>query len=77
MRELELDIRIIIKIVDEFLENYNYLNEESYNTLFTIISSDKKEIEKYRKEYKENPNLENELYNYNDKNKDKVEEEKI
>ena len=64
-----LDNRIIIKIVDEFLEKYKYLNKESYDSLFTIISQDKKKIEQYRKEYKENPNLENELYNYEDKNK--------
>ena len=64
-----LDNRIIIKIVDEFLEKYKYLNKESYDSLFTIISPDKKKIEQYRKEYKENPNLENELYNYEDKNK--------
>ena len=68
MRELDLDIRIIIKLVDEFLERYNYLDEESYNTVFTVISTDIKEIKKYRKEYKENPNLEKELYNYDDKN---------
>ena len=68
MRELGLDIRIIIKIVDEFLEQYNYLDEESYNTVFTIISTDIEEIKKYRKQYKDNPELENELYNYNEKN---------
>lgn len=63
MKEIGIDIRIIIKIVDEFLEKYNYLNKESYKTLFSIISDDIKIIEKYRKEYKENPNLEKELYN--------------
>ena len=66
-----LDNRIIIKIVDEFLEKYKYLNKESYDSLFTIISQDKKKIEQYRIEYKENTNLENELYNYEDKNKNK------
>ena len=63
MKEIGIDVRIIIKIVDEFLEEYKYLNKESYNTLFSIISDDMKIIEKYRKEYKENPDLEKELYN--------------
>lgn len=68
MRQLDLDIRIIIKIVDEFIEQYNYLDDESYNIVFSLISSDIEEIKKYRKEYKENPELENELYHYDDKN---------
>ena len=65
MKEFDVDKRIIIKIFDEFLEKYNYLNKESYNTLFSIISNNISEIEKYRKEYKENPELEKELYNEN------------
>ena len=73
MKQFELDIRIIVKIVDEFLEQYNYLTEESYKILFKILSDDINEIEKYREEYKKNPELENQLYNNenSDDNKDK------
>ena len=73
MKQFELDIRIIVKIVDEFLEQYNYLTEESYKILFKILSDDIDEIEKYREEYKKNPELENQLYNNenSDDNKDK------
>ena len=73
MHQFEIDLRIIIKIVDEFLEQYNYLDEESYKILFKILSDDINEIEKYREEYKKNPELENQLYNNenSDDNKDK------
>jgi len=67
MKKFEIDYCIIIKIIDEFLEKYKYLNNESYNSLFSIISSDIEEIEKYRKKYKENPDLEKELYNNEEK----------
>lgn len=69
MKKFGIDVRIIIKIIDEISQKYNYLNEESYYSIFSVISSDIKKIEEYRKEYKENPNLEKDLYNY--------EEEKI
>ena len=69
MVQFGIDIRIIIKIIDEFLEKYNYLNEKTYKILFSFLSNDNEKIEKYRKEYKENPNLENELYN-NENSKD-------
>ena len=69
MKKFGIDDRIIIKIIDEISQKYNYLNEESYYSIFSVISSDIKKIEEYRKEYKENPNLEKDLYNY--------EEEKI
>ena len=67
MKEFGIDYCIIIKIIDEILEKYKYLNKESYNTLFSLISSDNEEIEKYRKKYKENLDLEKELYNNEEK----------
>ena len=63
MKDFEIDIRIIIKIVDEFVEKYNYLNEDNYNALLSVICKDIKKIEDYRKEYKDNPEIENQLYN--------------
>ena len=61
MKNFHVDDRIIIKIINEFLEKYNYLDEESYKYLFNLISN-MEEAEKLRKEYKENPDLENQLY---------------
>ena len=79
MREFGIDNCIIIKIIDEYLEKYQYLNEESKKTLFTLISSDIDEIEELRKKYKENPELEKELYKNEDekdnKNNDDIKED--
>ena len=61
MKDFEIEKSFIIKIIDECLEKYNYLNEESYNLLFSMISSDIEEIEKIRKEIKDNPKLEEEI----------------
>ena len=58
-----MDKRIIIKIIDEISEKYKYLNEESMLTIFTLLGCNKEQIETYRKEIKENKDLENELYN--------------
>ena len=75
MKRYEIDIRIIIKIFDEVSEKYKYLNEESYFTLFSVLSNDITIIEEYRKEYKKNPDLEKQLYNYEDEdNKEKKED---
>ena len=75
MKQLNIDLRIITKIADEFIEKYNYLKKESRDILFNIISNDKDEIEKLRKEYKEDPDLEKKLYNNSDENKNLEEKE--
>ena len=61
MKCFGIDIRIIIKITDEFLDKYNYLDEEGVSTLFGILSIDMEKVDKFRKEYKENPDLEKSL----------------
>lgn len=61
MQDFEIDKRIMVKLFDEILEKYDYLNKENYEMIFSSIDKDKNMIEKYRKEYKDNPNLENEL----------------
>ena len=77
MKEFGLGTGIIIKIVDEYIEKYNYLKEENKKTIFSLICDDYNEVEKYRKEYKENPNLEKALYekNYKDNKNEIIEEE--
>ena len=67
MNEFSIDKRIIIKILDEFINKYQYLDGNGIKDLYEIISKDQEEIEKLRKEYQENTNLENEIINNQDK----------
>ena len=64
MLDFEIDKRIVIKITDEFIEKFNYLSDKNKESVFGMISSDKEEIEKLRKEY--NPSLEPELIEVKD-----------
>ena len=61
MKEFFVDDRLIVKIIDEFVEKYQ-IQKEFADTIFAGVFSDKpEEVEKLRKEYKDNPNFENEL----------------
>ena len=61
MKEFFVDDRLIVKIIDEFVEKYQ-IQKEFADTIYAGVISDKpEEIEKLRKEYKDNPNFENEL----------------
>ena len=64
MQDFEIDKRIMVKIVDEFIEKFNYLSDKNKQSIFEIISPDIQEIEKLRKEY--NPSLEPELIEIQD-----------
>ena len=66
------DKKIVLKIADKFVKKYDYLSNSNLNNLFEIISKDKEEIEKLRKEY--NENLKEDLI---ENNKNIEEEEKI
>ena len=57
MIDFGIDKMIILKIMDEFTQKYNYMTSSNQNSLFGIFSNDKEEIEKLRKE--SNPTLEN------------------
>ena len=71
MKEFFMDDRLILKIIDEFLEKY-HVQKELANTIYSGVISDKlEEIEKMRKEYKENPNFENELMTLDEVRKQK------
>ena len=80
MKEFNIDDRIILKIVDEFIllyDNIYKFDPGFFSILFSFINNDEKEIEKLRNEYKNNPDLEKELYQENfDKNDDKANEDK-
>ena len=78
MMDFEIDIHLIVNVMDEFVEKYNYLNEESYQILFSMINSDLEEIERIRKEFKDNPNLREELFKKEENIKNDIKEnEKI
>ena len=73
MIEFNIDKRIIIKIVDEFLKQYNYPNKNGYGSLFFMIDEDPTMIEKLRTEIHDNPDLEDRLYKENINDNDKEE----
>ena len=73
MIEFNIDKRIIIKIVDEFLKQYNYPNKNGYGSLFFMIDEDPTVIEKLRTEIHDNPDLEDRLYKENINDNDKEE----
>ena len=73
MIEFNIDKRIIIKIVDEFLKQYNYSNKNGYGSLFFMIDEDPTVIEKLRTEIHDNPDLEDRLYKENINDNDKEE----
>ena len=60
MREFFMDDRIIVRIIDEFIEKY-HVQKEFGDSIYTVVSSNPEEIEKLRQEYNNNPNIENEL----------------
>ena len=74
MLDLDMDKRIVLKIVDEFIEKYNYISQGSKESIFGLISNDQSEIEKYRKEY--NPSLETQTKNQDVEDKKEENKEK-
>ena len=61
MKEFFVDERLIVKVIDEFVEKYQ-IQKEFADTIYAGVVSDKpEEVEKLREEYKSNPNFENEL----------------
>ena len=60
MREFFMDDRIVVKIIDEFVEKY-HVQKEFAQSIYDVINSNPEELEKLRQEYKNNPNIENEM----------------
>ena len=60
MREFFMDDRIVVKIIDEFVEKY-HIQKEFAQSIYDVINSNPEELEKLRQEYKNNPNIENEM----------------
>ena len=71
MKDFNIDKRVILKIIDEFVEKYNYLSKNNLDNLYAMVTQGEEvDIEKIRKEY--DPSLEGELI---DEGK-KIDEEK-
>ena len=56
MKSFEIDKRIIVKIIDEFIEKYNYISESNLKLIYGVIIQGKEgepndDLEKLRKEY--------------------------
>ena len=60
MREFYMDDRIIVRIIDEFVQKY-HVQKEFADSIYGVVNSNPEEIEKLRQEYNNNPNIENEL----------------
>jgi hypothetical protein len=56
MKDLHIDNKNIVKVIDEIIEKYHVKDEDIKDALFSLISSDKKVIEELRNEYKKNEN---------------------
>ena len=73
------DKKIVLKIADEFIKKYDYLSNSNLDTLFGIISNEKEEIEKLRKEYNQPSNKdlnEKDIEKKEEKEENKEKEEK-
>ena len=61
MKEFYVDDRLIVKLIDEFVEKYQIQKELADSIYMGVISEKMEEVEKLRKEYQDNQNFENEL----------------
>lgn len=78
LKDFNFDKRIILKIIDEFIEKYNYLSKNNINSLYEMISQGEADIEQLRKEYQDeliNNEEENEKINNEKEEKHKEEKE--
>ena len=76
MVDFGIDKRIIVKIIDEFASKYSFISEHNLAATFGVVSENKEEIERMRKEY--DPSLEPKTTNeeVEDKKEDLKEEKK-
>ena len=71
MIELNIDKKLISRVCEEFINKYDYLNQNNIDILYSLISQDPEEINKLREEAKREISLK-----YNHKNNIKGKEEK-
>ena len=69
MNEFKISIKNIVQITETFSQKYKFLGEEHKDSIYALISNNKVEIEKLRKEFENNSNLLCKIQNKNDKKK--------
>ena len=52
MKEFGIDLKKIVEIIEEILQQYDFLSEDQKNNVFSLISEDQEEIDKLRKKFK-------------------------
>ena len=50
MVEFNIDKKIIVKIIEEFIHKYDYLKQEKIDSIYNLISDNKEEIQKLKEE---------------------------
>ena len=60
MTELNNDKTFILKIIDNILQKYNYLDEEQKNIIYKIIGVNKSDIDKIKNDIKNSKKVEKE-----------------
>lgn len=60
MKEFYIDDRLIVKIIEEFINTF-FVAPDVSSYIYGLVSQDEKEIENIKKEIQDNPNFENEL----------------
>ena len=69
MNEFKISIKNIVQITETFSQKYKFLGEEHKDSIYALISNNKEEIEKLRKQFENNSNLLCKIQNKNDKKK--------
>ena len=81
MKSFEIDKRIIVKIIDEFIEKYNYISESNLKLIYGVIIQGKEgepndDLEKLRKEYDVSLEKDNDLKKSENNNDNEGDKEK-
>ena len=82
MKEIGVDKKSIIKLVDDIINRYNYMEEKYIEAIYDLICSSKEELNKIKEEIKKedlskSPLKENLINEVDKNNDDKDEKEKL
>ena len=54
MVQFNVDKKITVKVIEEFIHKYDYLGKKNIDTIYNFLSNDKDEIKKLKENYKKN-----------------------
>ena len=69
IKDFEIDLKIIVEITEDFLNKYDYLDEDEKSNVFSLISDNQEEINRIREECKNKTQLK--------ENEEKIENDEI